>query len=214
MPLLLESIKKQDYRDYEIIVSDAGSQDRTLEIARENNCKIVEGGFPPRGKNAGASAAQGDLVLFIDADTILYTNSLGKLLAEFEKRKLDVATFLLKSEGTFHDLSYRIFYNLASRLTEKFMPQAMNVILVRKSFHREFDEEIKLGEELEYVRKLAKIGRFGVLKSTKVFVSPRRFRQDGWFVTWFKYFLCQLHMIFLGPVKSDIFKYRFNHYNK
>jgi len=212
LPLLLESIKRQSFKDYEIIVSDAGSQDKTCEIARQYDCKVVSGGFPPKGKNEGIKASQGELILFIDADTILDGNSLGKFLGEFKKKELDAATFLLKSEGKFHNLSYRFLYNLPSLLTEKFLPQAMNIILVKKSFHRSFDEEIKLGEELDYVRKIAKSGKFGVLRSAKVFVSPRRFRQDGWLKTWLKYFLCQLHMIFFGPVKSDIFKYRFNYY--
>lgn len=217
LPLLLASIKKQDYHDYEIIVSDAGSQDNTRKIARQHGCQVVIGGFPPKGKNEGAKTAQGELILFIDADTVLDNNSLEKLLQEFKKKELDVATFLLKSEGKFHHLSYQLLYNFSSLLTEKFLPQAMNIILVKKNFHQKiggFNKEIKLGEELDYVRKIAKIGKFGVLRSAKVFASPRRFRQDGWLKTWLKYCLCQLHMIFLGPVKSDIFRYRFNHYSK
>ena len=217
LPLLLESIKAQDFSDYEIIVSDAGSVDKTCQVAKEYGAKVITGGLPPKGKNNGAGIVQGDLILFIDADTILADNSLSLLLNEFQQRNLDIATFLLSSEKGLHNLSYQIFYNLISCLTEKFLPQAMNVILAKKGLHQkigEFDEDIKLGEELDYVRKLAKIGKFGVLKSAKIFASPRRFQQDGWFITWLKYLLCQIHMIFFGPVKSDIFKYRFNHYNK
>lgn len=215
--MLLASVKKQNFSDYEIIVSDAGSLDKTVEIARKYNCRIVDGGLPPFGKNLGTNTAKGDVFLFIDADTVLEENSLEKFVKEFYDRKLDVATFLLKSRGKFHNLSYRFLYNFPSLLTEKFLPQAMNIILAKKEFHQRvggFDESIKLGEELDYVRKVAKIDRFGVLRSAKVFVSPRRFKQDGWFTTWLKYFLCQIHMIFLGPVRSDIFKYRFNHYSK
>ena len=217
LPLLLESIKRQNFNDYEIIISDAGSQDRTAEIAKEYNCKIAIGGFPPKGKNEGAKIARGELILFIDADTILDNDSLEKFLKEFKKKELDVATFLLKSQGTFHNLSYKLFYNFISLLTKKFLPQAMSVILVKKNLHQKigaFDEEIKIGEELDYIRKIAKIGKFGVLRSVKIFVSPRRFKKDGWLKTWFKYFLCQLYIIFFGPVKSDIFKYKFNNYQK
>ncbi|MBU2214297.1 glycosyltransferase [Patescibacteria group bacterium] len=217
LPLLLASIKRQHFHNYEIIVSDAGSKDNTREIAGQHNCQIVKGGFPPIGKNEGAKIAQGDMILFIDADTVLDDDSLEKFLKEFKIKNLDVATFLLKSEGKFHNLSCQFLYNLPSLLTAKFLPQAMNIILARKDIHQKvggFDEGIKLGEELDYVRKIAKIGRFDVLKSAKIFVSPRRFKQDGWLTTWLKYFLCQLHMIFFGSVKSDIFRYRFNHYSK
>ncbi len=155
------------------------------------------------------------MILFLDADTFLAENSLEKLLKEFKERKLDIASFLLTSFHKFHNLSYKILFNFPSLITEKFLPQAMNVILVKRELHQKiggFNEEVKIGEELDYVRRGAKFGKFGVLRSAKIFASPRRFEKDGWFITWFKYFLCQLHMIFLGPVKSDILKYRFNHY--
>jgi len=216
LPILLNSIKKQDLNEeVEIIVSDAGSEDKTVDIAKSFDCKVVAGGFPATGKNRGAEAAKGELILFLDADVFLAENSLEKLLGEFRKRKLDVASFLLASFHRFHNLSYKTIFNFTSLFTEKFLPQAMNVILIKRNLHqkiRGFDEEIKIGEELDYVRRAAKIGKFGVLKTVKIFASPRRFEKDGWFITWFKYFACQVHMLFWGPVKSDILRYRFNHY--
>ena len=38
LPRLLESIKNQNFSDYEIIVSDGGSSDSTKQIALDNNC--------------------------------------------------------------------------------------------------------------------------------------------------------------------------------
>jgi hypothetical protein len=64
------------------------------------------------------------------------------------------------------------------------------------------------------VRQAAKLGKFGIIKSTKVFISDRRFRTDGWIRTGLKYLFCELYMIFVGPAKSEIFKYKFDHYNK
>ena len=42
LPVLLDSIKKQSYTDYEIIVADANSTDRTREIAEEYGCVGVQ----------------------------------------------------------------------------------------------------------------------------------------------------------------------------
>jgi len=218
LPFLLESIKKQNFSgECELIVSDAGSEDNTVKIAKNFGCKIVKGGWPGRGKNEGAKLARGDLILFVDADVILPENFIEENLREFGLRNLDVASFYLQSENKIHNFLFKILFNFPSRITENIFPQAMNVILAKKDLHQKiggFDEEIKLGEELDCIRKGAKIGNFGVLKSVKIFASSRRFRQDGWFKTWSKYFLCQFYMIFFGPVKSDIFKYRFNHYIK
>lgn len=44
LPKLLEGIKSQDFEDYEIIVADANSTDKTREIAEVYGCKIVDGG--------------------------------------------------------------------------------------------------------------------------------------------------------------------------
>ena len=46
LPKLLESIKSQDFTDYEVIVADAQSNDNTREIAKEYGCVVVEGGLP------------------------------------------------------------------------------------------------------------------------------------------------------------------------
>ena len=66
LPRLLESIKRQNFRDYEIIVSDAQSTDRTREIALAYGCKIVEGGLPSVGRNNGARVAKGEILLFLE----------------------------------------------------------------------------------------------------------------------------------------------------
>ncbi len=88
LPLLLESIKRQDFKDYEIIVADAGSKDKTLEIAKKFGCKIVPGGLPAKGRNAGAMVARGDLLFFLDSDVVLTKKFFEKTLAEFNKRCL------------------------------------------------------------------------------------------------------------------------------
>lgn len=217
LPLLFDSIKRQNMADYEIIVADAGSLDRTVELSENYGCRIVAGGVPSRGKNQGARAAKGDLILFIDADVILPDDFLIKNLKEFEKRNLDLASFTLRAKSNFHNFSFKFLFNFPSLIFEKILPQAMNIILIKNDIHKKirgFNEEIKIGEELDYVRRGARMGKFGVLRSTKAISLPRRFQQDGWFATWLKYFLCQVHMIFLGPVKSDILRYKFNHYSE
>jgi len=57
---------------WELIVCDNNSTDSTAEVARETGAKIV---FEPinqisRARNAGAAAAAGDWLIFIDADTL------------------------------------------------------------------------------------------------------------------------------------------------
>ena len=219
LPLLLDSIKKQDFNNYEIIIADAGSKDKTLEIARSCDCEIVAGGLPAKGRNKGAELARGDLLLFLDADVILPAKLFGKVLEEFKQRKLDIATFCLlpsekKKVSTF---LFTFFYNLPITLLEKILPHAAMGILIKKEIFRKlngFDEKVKLAEDHDLARRAKKLGKYGIFKSAKIFVSDRRFRKDGWIKTGSRYLFCEGYMIFIGPVKSDIFKYRFNYYKK
>ena len=77
-----------------------------------------------------------------------------------------------------------------------------------------YDEDIKLAEDHDLGRRAAKNSKFGIIRSVEILVSDRRFKKDGWANIGMKYFLCELHTIFIGPVKSDIFNYKFNHYKK
>ncbi len=217
LPLLLTSIKKQRFSDYEIIIADAVSRDGTLDIAKRSNLNIVLGGLPARGKNNGAKNAKGDILLFLDADIVLPENFFGRTLGEFKTRNLDIGSFGLlpiKENKLYHFL-FQYFYNLPIIMLEKILPHAAAGIMIKKEIFEKakgFDEEIKIAEDHDLVRRGIKFGRYGILKSAKIFVSDRRFRQDGWLGTSLKYVFCEFHMIFLGPVKSDIFKYKFGHY--
>src|SRR5882762_4864686 len=57
----------------EVIVADDGSTDRTAEVARQHGGRVVavQHRQISATRNAGARAAQGDLLIFIDADTIV-----------------------------------------------------------------------------------------------------------------------------------------------
>lgn len=219
LPPLLNSLKNQGLKDYEIIVADGGSKDRSLEIAKSFKCKIVTGGLPARGRNEGAKIAKGELLLFVDADVSFSRNSLKKFLKEFSKKKLDVASFLLKPEGNvfFIKLLYDTFYNLPVLAMEKILPHATGAILIKRKLHQKnqgFDELIKFGEDTDYVRRAARWGNFGILKSEKIYFSQRRFESRGWIKTYLKIVLAEIYMTLVGPIRSDFLKYRYGNYQK
>jgi len=218
LPRLLFSIENQNFNgDFEIIVADADSKDKTVEIARNFGCKIVKGGLPPEGRNEGAKAVSGDLILFLDADLALPKDFLKNLLREFTQRKLVVASTPLLPRGKVIDRVFFGIYNFWAKMTQRFLHQGGQVILVKRKVHKKiggFDEEIKIGEDFVYLKEAAKFGKFGFLKSAFAFSSSRRFEKEGRFKTYLKYFLVGIHMLFFGPVKSDIFKYRYGHYDE
>jgi glycosyltransferase involved in cell wall biosynthesis len=90
----LQSLLQQKGVDYEILVVDDGSTDRTREIAASfPGVAIIDApALPPGwiGKNnavlAGARAAQGEWLLFTDADTIHRPGALARALEEAKKQ--------------------------------------------------------------------------------------------------------------------------------
>jgi glycosyltransferase involved in cell wall biosynthesis len=216
LPRLLNCIKKQNFKDYEIIVADADSKDKTIEIAKSFGCIVVKGGLPSAGKNAGARISKGNLILFLDADVLLPDNFFEDALKEFEERKLCITTFCLVpiSKSRIPKILFNILYNYPLRVFEKRWAHGAMGILVKKELHKSlkgFDEEIKIGEDHYYVQQGFKFGKFGVIKSTKIFMSLRRFQTQGPIKTLLKYGLVEIYMKFFGPVRKDIFKYRFDY---
>lgn len=88
---LLESIENDDFEDYEVIVVDGDSSDRTVEVAKEYGAKVIEG--PLEGisaaRNKGWKAAEGDIIYFLDADSVLPKGTLAKIKNEFEEDNID-----------------------------------------------------------------------------------------------------------------------------
>ncbi len=231
LPLLLKEIKKQKFGEgeedkssfspslslgkssvYEIIVADAGSTDKTVEIAKSFDCKVVSGGLPAKGRNEGAKIAQGDIFLFIDADNIYLPESfLKNLLEEFEKRKLDIASFPIYPKGNVFDKFAYGIYNRWVQLIQRFSAYATSSVLIKRDIHKKiggFDEEIKIAEDHFYVKTAKKFGKFGFIKIKPVLTSARRFKKDGRLKTYLKYLIAGIYMFFFGPIKKDIFRYR------
>ena len=215
--MVLRSVKKQKIKDLEVIVADAGSKDKTVEIAKEFGCRVTKGGMPGKGRNEGAKVAKGDVLVFLDADATLPANFLKRFMKEFEKRRLDVAGCVMRLPGK--KKIYRVFeklYTLYFISTEKFYPHATNCIVAKRWLHEAvggFDETIKLGEDFQYIQETSKKGKFGFLKNIWFYSSPRRAEEDMAKIMT-QYFLAEVYMTFIGPIRSDIFKYRFDHLPK
>ncbi len=97
LPFLLDSLKRQEKLPFEIIVVDDQSTDGTGNLARgyrDIGVRVIDSGERPKGwtgKNwschQGSNAAQGDFLLFLDADTSLTApDSLLRLLQEYRRR--------------------------------------------------------------------------------------------------------------------------------
>ena len=85
---LLDSLAAGDGREYEILVVDDGSTDRTRDIASRQSVKLLSTGGrrgPAVARNIGAKQAAGDVLLFLDADTFARPDLLSHIAKRFEK---------------------------------------------------------------------------------------------------------------------------------
>lgn len=219
LPKLLKLIKEQSFNDYEIIISDACSEDRTLEVSKSYNCRIVVGDknkrHPSIQRNDGVKNANGDLILFLDADTILVDKFfLEKTINDFKRRNLGVAGFYMKLESSFFYKIYKFIYNKLAFLAQYFKPLAVGAaIIIKKELHDKingFDESIFIGEDQDYCERASKIEKFRLItKDVFIVFSTRRFKEEGKWKLFIKLIYATFYVLFLGKIKKRIIKYTF-----
>ena len=222
---LLECLAGQSYRNWEAVIVDGDSRDKTANIVRQfakshKNVKLVveKKHSVGRARNVGAKHASGEYLLFLDADTLFKKNFLSRCMSEFDERFLDIATVCFEplSKRVLHKL-YIDGENTLVKIGQYIAPAAQGVCIfvTKRLFSRVggFDRTIWLGEDVNFVERASKLGKFRVMKSAKIKVSMRRLDKEGIRKLLAKYLLCNIYRAFIGEVRTDIFNYQFGDYN-
>ena len=212
LPKLLESLKGQSFEDFETIVSDAGSQDKTKAIAEEYGALVVQGGMPGVARNAGAKRASGEFLFFIDADVVLPKDFLENANKEMWDRYIDLATCKFKPLSTrLVDRVIHVIICLVIRIERRIHPEAFGfcILVTRRLFDRivGFDESVVLAEDCDFVKRAFVFRPLEILRSTHIRVSVRRYLKEGRLAFLFKGMRISLHRLFRGEIRSDVIPY-------
>ena len=164
----------------DVVVSDGGSTDGTVEIARSHGVQVVTG---PAGRgaqlNAGAAVATGEILLFLHADTILPGRWRDAVVETLDCDGVSAGAFAFHTDWDTPLMRLAEGYiNWRSRTLQ--MPYGDQALFLRRT---QFEAaggfpDIPIMEDYELVRRLRKLGRIAIVPDP-VTTSARRWQRHG-----------------------------------
>ena len=220
LPVLLTAIKNQTEKDFEVLVIDSHSTDKTPEKAIKYEKLIPRFKFISHktknvsaSRNYGASKSNGEFLIFFDADVEPEKDFTQQIKKKIIDNKLDVTTVWNRPKNS--GLSGKIALTLANigmSVFQKIKPGANGpcIIINKKLFNKisGFDEQIVFGEDFDLIQKAHRLkAKFQVFKKPTLYVSTRRFDQEGILMTIYKSGKALIYQLFIGPIRKPIFDY-------
>lgn len=199
----LRALRNQTFTDFEVIVKDGKSRDRTVEAAERFTDKLVSvvDCSAAEARNQGACCADGEILVFMDADTFLPGDTFERFNTLMDDESVVGASCRKVAQSK--NLLDRVFYEFVNLSTFVSCKMGLggahgNCMLIRKRVFEKiggFNPNIIVAEEQDLVRRALKFGRYVFLLDFCVFENPRRLQKWGrlrlykaWFTGMFKSF--------------------------
>jgi len=197
----IESLIKQDYDNFEVVVSLNACTDNTDGVVRGiieefDASEIVtivhedEKGVS-RARQTGVSAAEGEIIASADADTVYPKSWLTKLIKHFENNDIALVYGSVKmQDGSWwlRFLAKHVYtwFMRVSRFFGKDNVTGMNFAYRKDFFDKAggYDLDLKSAEDIYLGQKLSKYGKVIFDSSIFVYTSPRRFEKGFWKFLW------------------------------
>lgn len=193
LPLLLQDLAKQTIRDFEVIIVDGRSSDKTVARSKTFADKLPSLSILTSKiknvsvqRNLGAFKARGQYLLFNDADNRLPAYFLEGVRYQLHVRPLDLFTcWFIPDSTTGSDKTIATYMNIIVETGSLIgQPVAYGALIgCRQNIYRKiggFDSKIGFAEDTEFVNRGFKKGfSFGVFREPRYNYSFRRFRKIG-----------------------------------
>ena len=179
----------------ELIVSDGGSSDETVALARTHTDLVVEwkDSVPQNisiGRNRGAACARGEVLIFLNAD--VHVDDPERFIAEMthalNEEEVVAATCNVRVNPEEEIVADRLFHRAFNRYCRFLNAIGMGMgrgecQVVRKTVFDQaggYNEAIPAGEDFEFFMRLRRRGKISFVSTCTVFESPRRYRSFGY----------------------------------
>lgn len=211
LPQLLESLAHQTQKNYEVVVVDGSSKDKTIERAKAYRSKVPslriissKKRSLPLQRNLGASEAKGEWYVFVDADSILMPYFISRITHHVTTANLAAfTTWVLPDSDVINDAIFTLFANVFLEGTLLFKrPLTPGPLTgIRKDIFilaGGYDESHAFNEDMEFGLRLNKKGINMTLIREGLYVwSMRRIRREGKIKVMQQYVVSALPIIFL-----------------
>ena len=184
----LNALRKQHYSNCEVIVVANGCTDRTEDVAREHCDRLVVLSQKSLGvaRNLGARMAKGELLIFLDADTLLERNALRTIASQFTRR---YAAGTVKGKPDSKRFAYRMIYGLKNFVHFSSIHQGSSGVILcwKDQFIRlgGFKEQMEVRENSDLIKRLKRFGRYNYIRHASAVTSMRRYDRRGvWRMVW------------------------------
>ena len=197
--------------DAEIIISDGGSTDRTIDIAYKYTNKVIihkdtnKQGIAA-GRNAGAHFAEGGYYIFIGADIIFqdvvdFFNFVDRNFVNTDYLGMTCNIKIFPDEEKFSDRffhSFLNFYFYSLNIIGMGMGRGECQVLSKKVFEefKGYNEELAAGEDFDLFRRIRKKGNILYARDYYIYESPRRYRKYGYLKVCKMWFVNSYYVVF------------------
>lgn len=189
---LLESLRSQTDKQFEVIIIDGKSEDKTVDVINqykesfpEFRLIIAEKRGVSYQRNLGASLSKYDHFLFLDADSRLNPRFLATFKKDIARKKADVAcAYVWPDNENVLDWMFWLNANLFMEASRYVKPMGigMNLYFRREVFEAlgGFDEKLRVAEDVVLIQKAVKHGAKYVLLHRPIYYTDvRRLRLEG-----------------------------------
>ncbi len=221
--LLLEDLRNQTFKDFEVVVVDGNSTDKTKEVVESFmgtlNVKFLTPNTRGAGKqrNYGAKNCSADTIIFIDADVKVTPNLLTEVDKNIKQYKPDLLTAKIwPINGTPFDNFVASLMGVHLELVKYFAPGAYGAFIctTRELFNKlnGFNEQAVVMEDFDFALRAYKNKfRYYLMNKPLIHTSLRRAQKVGRTKMIIKIIANYTHFVFKGPILKDegILKYEF-----